>query len=136
MGMGRTIVFRKVVLLQKPDKIYRNTSGVSNYSKLLSKVLILLLILLIAACTNTNAVSHMPTPTSPAISPTREPVEQAAAPGSIEVKVTLVEFRIISSVTVFHANSHYYFVVSNHGHDLHEFMIMPSKPDGSPLPPD
>jgi uncharacterized cupredoxin-like copper-binding protein len=39
-------------------------------------------------------------------------------------------------VTVFQAHTHYYFVVTNHGHDLHEFMIMPSKADGSPLPPD
>jgi uncharacterized cupredoxin-like copper-binding protein len=107
-----------------------------NYTQLPGKVLILLLVLFMAACANTTAATRMPTPTLPAISPTSGPIEQAAAPGSIEVKITLVEFRVLSPVTVFHANTHYYFVVSNHGHDLHEFMIMPSKPDGSPLPPD
>jgi len=98
-------------------------------------MVVLLLALLMAACASSTTATRMPTPTPPAISPTSGPIEQAAAPGSIEVKITLVEFRIISSVKVFHANTHYYFVVSNHGHDLHEFMIMPSKPDGSPLPP-
>jgi uncharacterized cupredoxin-like copper-binding protein len=134
--IGRTILLRKVALLQKPDKIHINTSGASIYSQLLGKVLILLLALLMAACASTVGAISKPTPTPPAISPTSGPVEQAAAPGSIEVKITLVEFRIISPVTVFHAHTHYYFVVSNHGHDLHEFMIMPSKADGSPLPPD
>ncbi len=133
---GRTILFRKVALLQKPDKLHIITSGGSIYSRFLSKVLLLLLALLMAACASTVAATSKPTPTSPAISPTSGPVEQVAAKGSIEVKVTLVEFHIISSVMVFHANTPYYFVVSNHGHDIHEFMIMPSKPDGSPRPPD
>ena len=88
------------------------------------------------ACASTTVATDNPTPTYPVNSPTSGPVEQAAAPGSVEVKVTLVEFRIHSSVTIFHANTHYYFVVSNGGHDTHEFMIMPSKADGSPLPPD
>ena len=134
--MGRTILFRKVALLQKTDKIHINTSGTSIYSQLPGKVLILLLALLMAGCASTVATTSKPTPTPPAITSTGVPVEQAAAQGSIEVKVTLVEFRIISPVTVFHANAHYYFVVSNHGHDIHEFMIMPSKPDGSPLSAD
>jgi uncharacterized cupredoxin-like copper-binding protein len=99
-------------------------------------MLVLLLALLMAACASTVAATNKPTPTPPAISPTSGPVEQAAAKGSIEVKVTLVEFHIISSVTAFHANTHYYFVVSNRGHEIHEFMIMPDKPDGSPLSPD
>ena len=107
----------------------------SKYLQLLGKVLILVLPLMLAACASASTATSKPTPTPPVISPTNGPVEQAAAPGSIEVKVTLVEFHIISPVTVFHANTHYYFVVTNHGHDLHEFMIMPSKPDGSPLPP-
>lgn len=111
------------------------TSAKRPINRLLGKVLVLLLALFTAACASPSTATSKHTPTPQAISPTSGPVEQAAAPGSIEVKVTLVEFRIISSVTVFHANTHYYFVVSNHGHDLHEFMIMPSKPDGSPLPP-
>jgi uncharacterized cupredoxin-like copper-binding protein len=96
----------------------------------------MLLILLMTACASTVAATSTSTPTPPDISPTSGPVEQAAAPGSIKVKVTLIDFRIHSSVTVFHANTHYYFVVSNVSHDIHEFMIMPDKPDGSPLTPD
>ena len=122
--------------MQKPEKIDVKHLSDSNYSHLLGKVFALLLVLLLTACGSTVASTSKPTPTPPEISPTSGPVEQAAAPGSIEVKVSLVEFRIHSSATVFHANTHYYFVVSNAGHDIHEFMIMPDKPDGSPLPPD
>ncbi|HWZ19386.1 MAG TPA: hypothetical protein VNW73_11360 [Ktedonobacteraceae bacterium] len=120
--------------MQRPEKIYIKKFGIPNYSQLLGKVLVLLLVLLMTACASTTTATNKPPP--PEISPSSGPIEQAAAPGSIEVKVTLVEFRIHSSVTVFHANTHYYFVVSNHGHDIHEFMIMPDKPDGSPLSPD
>ena len=122
--------------MQRPGKKYIKNFGVSNYTQLMSKVLVLLLALLMAACTSSTLVTSKPTPTAPPIFPTSGPVEQTATPGSIEVKITLVEFRIISTVTVFHANTHYYFVVSNRGHEYHEFMIMPDKPDGSPLSPD
>lgn len=107
-----------------------------NSSQYLGKAFILFLALLMTACANATVAANNPTPTPPALSPTSVPVEQAAVPGSVEVKVTLVEFRIHSSVTVFHANTHYYFIVFNAGHDTHEFMIMPTKPDGSPLPSD
>ena len=127
------MVLRKVNPVQRPEKKYVKYLG---ETKLLGKVFVLLFVLLMTACGSTVAATSKPTPTPPDISPTSGPVEQAAAPGSIEVKVSLVEFRIHSSVTVFHANTHYYFVVSNVGHDIHEFMIMPDKPDGSPLPPD
>ena len=120
--------------MQRPDKLHIKNSGSLNYTQLLGKMVVLLLALLIAACASSTLATSKPTPT-PQASPTAEVTKQAPAPGSVEVKFTLVEFRIISLVKVFHANTHYYFVVSNHGHDLHEFMIMPSKPDGSPLPP-
>ena len=87
------------------------------------------------ACTSTTIASTKPKPTEPQVFPTSGPVEQAPAPGSVEVKFTLVEFHITSSMTVFHAGTHYYFVVSNRGHDTHEFMVMPDNPDGSPLSP-
>jgi uncharacterized cupredoxin-like copper-binding protein len=122
--------------VQKPDTIHIKNLGASKYAQLLSKGLFLFLVLLMVACASTSTATSKPTPTPPEISPTSGAIEQAAAPGSIEVKVTLVEFHVISSVKVFHAKTHYYFVVTNHGHDLHEFMIMPSKPDGSPLPPE
>jgi uncharacterized cupredoxin-like copper-binding protein len=122
--------------VQRPVKIPIKNFGTPNYSQLTGTLLVILLFLLMTACGSNVAATSKPTPTPPVISPTSGPVEQAAVPGSIEVKVTLVEFHIHSSVTVFHANTHYYFVVSNAGHDIHEFMIMPDKPDGSPLPPD
>ena len=122
--------------MQQPEKKHIKDLSTSNFSQYLGKVLILLLALLMVACASTTAATGKPTPTPPEISPTSGPVEQVAMPGSVEVKVTLVEFRIHSSVTVFHANTHYYFVVTNAGHDIHEFMIMPSEPDGSPLPSD
>jgi uncharacterized cupredoxin-like copper-binding protein len=127
---------RKVSQVQKPEKAPTKLLNSFISTQYLGKLLVLLLILLLAACASTTVVTSKPTPTPPEIIPTSGPVEQAAAPGSVEVKVTLVEYRIHSSVMVFHANTHYYFVVSNQGHDTHEFMIMPSKPDGSPLPPD
>jgi uncharacterized cupredoxin-like copper-binding protein len=108
----------------------------ANYAQFLGRMFVLLLVLLMAACSSSTVATNKPTPTAPAIFPTSGPVEQSAKPGSIEVKFTLVEFRIMSPVTVFRANTPYYFVVSNRGHDIHEFMIMPDKPDGSALPPD
>ncbi len=133
---GRTILLRKSDPVPRPNNINIKNFGASNYPQLLGKLLVLALSLLIVACTSTTVAISKPTPTPPQISPTSGPVEQTAAPGSVEVKITLVEFRIISSVTVFHAGTHYYFVVSNHGHEIHEFMIMPDKPNGSPLSPD
>lgn len=59
--------------------------------------------------------------------------EQAAMPGAVKVYVTLIEFRIMSSVRVFHTGTPYYFIVTNRGHAVHEFMIMRDKPDGTPI---
>jgi uncharacterized cupredoxin-like copper-binding protein len=131
---GRTILLRKGAQVLRPKKTSIKKFGASNYLQLLGKLLVLALALLIVACTSTTIAISTKTPT-PQASPTTEVTTQAPATGSVEVKFTLVEFRIISSVTVFHAGTHYYFVVSNRGHDIHEFMIMPDKPDGSPLPP-
>lgn len=109
--------------------------GASIFPRLMGKMLVLVLALLIVACTGTSIATHStPTPTQNT-TPTAI-IEQTAVSGSVEVQVTLVEFRITSSVTVFHAGVPYHFVVTNRGHDTHEFMIMPDKPDGSPLPQD
>lgn len=56
--------------------------------------------------------------------------------GAVQVAVTLKDFSITSSLTVFHANTPYYFVVTNSGPSVHEFLIVPDKPDGTPLPMD
>jgi uncharacterized cupredoxin-like copper-binding protein len=127
-------MLRKVALVQKPDKIHIKNFVSPNYSQIFGKALVLLLVLLMTACASTTNATSKPTPT-PQATPTTEVTQQAPAPGSVEVKFTLVEFRITSSVTNFHAGTHYYFVVTNRGHDTHEFMIMPDKPDGSPLSP-
>ena len=122
--------------MRGPNNTTIKKSGAFISPQILGTLLILVLVLLCAACSSATVASSNPTPPPPQISPTEGPVEQTAAPGSVEVKITLVEFRISSSVRVFHANTHYYFVISNRGHDYHEFMIMPDKPDGSPLSPD
>ena len=94
--------------------------------------LLLLLCLLVVGCTSTSGPAHSTSaPLEKAV-----PTEPTAAPGSVAVYVSLVEFRISSSRTVFHAGTRYFFVITNRGHDIHEFMIMPDKPDGSPLPAD
>ena len=60
------------------------------------------------------------------------PIAQATpAVGAVKVKVTLDEYKITSSVTNFKVGTTYYFVVTNIGDTLHEFFIMPDKPNGS-----
>jgi len=99
----------------------------------------LLIALLIVACANTSLTK--PNTSTPRITPTSSesnnasPVEQPAA-GSITVHITLVEFRILSSLKTFHAGTTYYFVITNHGQDTHEFKILPDKPDGTPQSPE
>ncbi len=50
---------------------------------------------------------------------------QKASSASIEVKITLSEFGIQSSLTEFKAGVPYHFVVTNEGTVNHEIMIMP-----------
>ena len=122
--------------MKRPNNIHIKKPDLSFYPQLLGKLFVLALALLIVACASTTIASSRPTPTPPQDSPTSEVTEQAPVPGAVEVKITLVEYRIHSTVTVFHAGTRYYFVIANRGHVIHEFMIMPDKPDGSPQPPD
>ena len=46
-------------------------------------------------------------------------------PGSQEVRVTVSEYKITSSLTTFSPGTPYHFVVTNNGKVAHEFMIMP-----------
>ena len=110
-------------------------AGVSIFLQLVGKMLVLVFALLVVACTGTSIATHS-TPTPAQNVTPAAMIEQTAVSGSVEVDVTLVEFRIMSSVTVFHAGMPYHFVVTNRGHDIHEFMIMPDKPDGTPLSPE
>ena len=68
------------------------------------------------------------TPTQDSITPI---VQATPAPSSVKVEVTLAEFSITSSITTFKVGTPYYFVVTNKGHSLHEFFIMPDKPNGA-----
>jgi len=58
-------------------------------------------------------------------------VQATPVPAAVKVKVTLDEYKITSSVTNFKVGTTYYFVVTNIGDTLHEFFIMPDKPNGS-----
>ncbi len=55
---------------------------------------------------------------------------QANTNGPVDVKVTLGEFTIKSSVTEFEPGVQYHFIVTNEGAVPHEFMIMPVEMDG------
>ena len=102
----------------------------------LSILLLAIVALLVLACSqgagNTSTSASASSYTSIPIVSTPVP-EQAAAPGAVKVYITLIEFRIISSVRVFHTGTPYYFIVTNRGHSVHEFMIMRDKPDGTPV---
>ena len=63
-------------------------------------------------------------------------IDETPVAGAQEVKVTLAEFSVKSTLKIFRTGIPYYFVVTNSGQQVHEFMIMPVKPDGSPEPPD
>src|SRR5438067_5926013 len=82
------------------------------FPQLIGKVLLVLLSLLMVACTSTSMPARHTTSTPPQITP---PAEPTAAPGSVAVYVSLVEFRISSSRTVFHAGTPYHFVITNRG---------------------
>lgn len=99
-------------------------------------ILVLLLTMFVVACAGTNATQSVTaTPTYPADqvqNPT--PIEQTAVAGAVTVHVTLIEYKIISSVTTFHVGVPYHFVVSNRGTQVHEFMVTLDHSDGTPYP--
>ncbi len=53
----------------------------------------------------------------------------AANPGqTVNVQVTLTDFRIQSSITTFSTGVHYHFTVTNNGAVAHQALIMPPEP--------
>ncbi len=109
------------------------------FPQYISKVLLFVLALLLMACAGTTVSQSnkegaaTPTfPSDPVQNPT--PIEQTAVPGSVEVNVTLVDFKIFSTVTTFRVGVPYHFIVSNLGTMVHEFMITLDKPDGASYP--
>ncbi len=75
-----------------------------------------------------SAARSTSTSAQDAVTPT---VQATPMAGAVKVDVTLSEFHITSSVTDFKVGTPYYFVVTNAGRSLHEFFIMPDKPNGS-----
>ncbi|HEV2581550.1 MAG TPA: hypothetical protein VGT44_11925 [Ktedonobacteraceae bacterium] len=109
-------------------------------SRPVSILLLAALAVLIIACSSaakqgtssSSNSSSSQTYTSIPIVSTPEP-EQPALPGAVSVYVTLQEFTITSSVRTFHAGIHYYFIVTNRGHAVHEFMMMRDTANGTPI---
>ncbi len=119
----------------------KQDTGIS--PQLIGKLLLVVLALLVVASlakatfltTPGTATAHStPTPAQDTIQ--FDTIEETAVPGSLVVRVTLADFTVASSITDFRVGVPYYFVVANRGPSVHEFMIMPVKPDGSPLPAD
>ena len=107
--------------------------------QLMGRILVLTLALLIVVCVDIGAFISTPsTSTTPQNTNTihYDNIQETPLPGSVQVRVTLAEYTIVSSLTVFRAGMTYHFVVANRGHEVHEFLIMPDKPDGSELSPD
>ena len=111
--------------------------------QIVGKLLLVVLALLVVACLGKATFLTTPGTTTVHNTPTAaqdtiqfDTIEETAVPNSVEVRVTLAEFTVVSSITDFRVGVPYYFVVANRGPSVHEFMIMPVKPDGSPLPTD
>jgi uncharacterized cupredoxin-like copper-binding protein len=117
--------------------------------RLAAKATLLALVLLLAACNGINISSvgqSKPSAQSTADMADMSGlggdtvsfahIDETPTAGAITVFVTLVDFKIYSTVTTFKVGVPYYFVVTNRGPSVHEFAIFPDKPDGSPLPMD
>ena len=131
--------------MKKPDWMPIKKLYALKFPQLIGRILLLVLALFIVAFTAIAAsISSHSTPTThatptPALQQNTihyDDIKQTAVAGSVKINVTLAEYTIPSSETAFHAGMTYFFVVANRGHVVHEFMIMPQKPDGSELPPD
>ncbi len=81
-----------------------------------------------------SSPSHTPK-TSTQISdpfPTEQVVNEAPLPDSVTVHVLLIDYKIISSVKVFHVGVPYHFIITNGSDNYHAFTFIPDKPDGTP----
>jgi uncharacterized cupredoxin-like copper-binding protein len=116
----------------------------SKFPQLLGRALLLALALFIVACIDISATgsSRTTSTTRQTVSPPPpntihyDNIQQTPVPGSVQVRVSLAEYTIVSSLTIFKAGTTYHFVVTNRGHVVHEFLIMPDNPDGTELSPD
>lgn len=111
--------------------------------RLAAKAALLALVLLLAACSELSTAQNKPAAQSTTDMPgmggdtiTFAHIDETPTVGAVTVDVTLVDFKIYSTVTTFKVGVPYYFVVTNRGPSVHEFAIFPDKPDCSPLPMD
>ena len=114
-------------------------------SRLIGRIALLLLALLIVigiavgTSLTTHSTSKIQAPPSQQTEDSNtihyDNIQQTPAAGAIRVNVTLVEYSITATLKTFQAGHTYYFVVTNRGHVVHEFLIMPENPDGSPASP-
>lgn len=117
----------------KKQKMYISPRCISN-------TLLFVLALLFVACASAtatvsqggNATATPTYPSDPVQNPT--PIEQTAVAGAVEVHVTLVEYKIVATVTTFRVGVPYHFVVSNRGTMVHEFMVTLDRSDGTSYP--
>ena len=100
----------------------------------LGKILVLVLSLALVACAgattaqNQHASSAARATTIPTLTTNQVDIERVTQPPAahaVRVDVTLMEYKIIPSITVFHPNTPYYFVVTNKGSVMHEFTVEP-----------
>ena len=130
--------------MQMKDKceLFPNKGKTIIPTRFIGAIVLLILVVLLAACSNIRSAST--TQISAAQSTANAGgdtvsfahIDEAPKTGAITVDVTLVDFKIYSTVTTFKAGVPYYFVVTNRGPSVHEFAIFPDKPDGSALPMD
>jgi hypothetical protein len=114
----------------------------SHLCALCARFLVLGLALLLVACAGVTTVSSGATGAASRGTPTYPDssgdqlvtvIEQSPVPGAVVVHVTEVEFAIHTSITTFHPNVPYYFIVSNQGRQTHAFTFVPTYPDGRPM---
>ncbi len=109
---------------------------ISIFLRWISNALLFVLALLLVACagaTVSQSGNATPTyPSDPVQNPT--PIEQTAVAGAVDVHVTLVEYKIYSTLTTFRVGVPYHFVVSNRGTMVHEFMVTLDHPEGTSYP--
>jgi hypothetical protein len=112
--------------------------------RILGKISLLVLSLLIVIFAGISIAAHSssspgsPTQTAATSTqasdpfPTQQVYNEAPLPGSVTVHVLLIDYKIISSVTVFHVGVPYHFIITNGSNNYHAFTFIPDKPDGTP----
>ena len=116
----------------------------SKYARFIGKVLIAVctLLMVFVAWFSIDSFASIHKPSTASATATAYPNDtvdfstQRDTPtiGAIRVDITLKDFSITSSITIFHVGKPYYFVATNKGPSVHEFTIVQSLPNGKLLP--